>query len=69
MSTGACPKCGGAMEPGRIRVDGNDPRFVADRQTGIIRIGTAVNHAAACVQCGYVEFYLDPATLARKLTD
>jgi hypothetical protein len=54
------------MDQGHATV-GEAIRYVSDRQTGAIRSPTVVKSAKACLSCGYVELYLDPAELSRKL--
>ncbi len=61
-----CPKCNGEMDEGRAS-SGEGIRYVSNRQTGMIRTPTPMNRARACLSCGYVELYLDPAELKKKL--
>jgi hypothetical protein len=66
MDSDRCPRCGGSMDQGHATV-GEAIRYVSDRQTGAIRSPTIVELAKACLPCGHVELYLDPAELSRKL--
>jgi predicted nucleic-acid-binding Zn-ribbon protein len=61
-----CPKCSGDMDEGQVSV-GEDLRYVSQRQKGMVRQPTPIVKAKACMQCGYIELYLDPAILKRKL--
>ena len=62
-----CPKCGGEMDEGRV------PKglkwFSGYKSASQKHFSFEVNfeRARACLQCGYVEFYLDPGRLRKKL--
>ena len=58
-----CPKCGGEMDEGRL----TQTAYISNRQQGMIRQGTNISHARACVSCGYVELYVDPAELRARI--
>ncbi len=60
-----CPKCGGQFDLGRVS-SGNELNYVSDRQTGMVRRGTLVRRARACLNCGYIELFLDPRELAQR---
>lgn len=64
--TAICPKCNGEMDEGRASAD-EGIRYVSNRQTGMIRTPTPMRRALACLTCGYVELYLDPAELKKKI--
>ncbi len=61
-----CPKCNGEMDEGRAST-GEEIRYVSNRQTGMMRTATLVRRARACLTCGYVELFLDPAELKKKI--
>ncbi len=61
-----CPKCNAPMDEGLARSE-EDLRYLSNRQTGMIRTTTPIRKARACLACGYVELYLDPAELNKKL--
>ncbi len=62
-----CPKCNASMDTGRINA--SDPiGYVSDKQTGMIRRQTPVKLAHACLNCGYVEMYLDPTELKKNIS-
>lgn len=61
-----CPKCNAAMDEGQARSE-EELRYLSNRQTGMIRTTTPIRKARACLTCGYVELYLDPAELNKKL--
>lgn len=61
-----CPKCNSEMDEGRASA-AEGLRYVSNRQTGMIRTPTAVRRALACLSCGYVELYLDPTELKKKI--
>jgi len=54
------------MDEGLARSE-EDLRYLSNRQTGMIRTTTPIRKARACLACGYVELYLDPAELNKKL--
>lgn len=65
--TAKCPKCGGAMEEGRIAnkfLFG----FKSNRQKHW-SFEANVQKAHACLDCGYVEMYVDPQQVKAKLAD
>jgi hypothetical protein len=66
MDSDQCLRCGGSIDQGHVTV-GEAIRHISDRQTGAIRSPTIVKVAKACLSCGHVELYLDPAELSRKL--
>lgn len=66
MENRECPKCGGKMDEG-LATAGEAIRYVSNRQTGAVRSPTVVKRASACLSCGSVELYLDPAELDGKL--
>jgi hypothetical protein len=54
------------MDAGRVSAS-QDLYYLSNRQTGTFRTTTSVRQARACLSCGYVELYLDPAELLKKL--
>ncbi|MCA9873214.1 MAG: hypothetical protein H6659_16230 [Ardenticatenaceae bacterium] len=54
------------MDEGQARSE-EELRYLSNRQTGMIRTTTPIRKARACLTCGYVELYLDPAELNKKL--
>jgi len=65
----ACPKCGGEMDEGRIPIG---PRWLYGYKSNSQKhFSFEVNFekAKACLACGYVELYLDPEKLRKKLVD
>ncbi len=66
MTTTNCPKCNGEMDEGRASA-GDEIRYVSNRQTGMLRTATLVRRARVCLTCGYVELYLDPVELKKKI--
>lgn len=61
MTRGKCPKCGGAMDLGRVET----PLVYKSERQGFFSSGYRVQQAQACGQCGYVEFYLNPEKLEK----
>jgi len=61
-----CPKCNAPMDEGQAK-SAEDLYYLSNRQTGMIRKPTPIRQARACLTCGYVELYLDPAELNKKL--
>jgi predicted nucleic-acid-binding Zn-ribbon protein len=66
MNTPNCPKCGGEMDQGTVSVT-ESPKYVSNRQKGILKVVTPVNRAQVCLACGYVELYLDAEVLKKKI--
>ena len=59
MKTDSCPKCGSVeRERGKVYEQGslNDVRFKADAAPGLSLKKRVA--AVACLECGYIEFYL-----------
>jgi len=54
------------MDEGQAK-SAEDLYYLSNRQTGMIRKPTPIRQARACLTCGYVELYLDPAELNKKL--
>ena len=68
MPADKCPKCNGSMDQGRV------PKglrcfsgYKSDSQK-YFSFEVNLEKAKACRNCGYVEFYLDPEKLKRKLS-
>ena len=66
MSDGTCPKCSGAMDDGVSSCSQGYFLYKSDRQ-GPKGATTPIGRARACLHCGYVEMYLDPAKLEKNL--
>lgn len=68
MESHPCPKCKHELDEGHISVTGNElVGYVSNQQTGTLRQMTKLQSARACPNCGYVEVYLDPAELKKRL--
>ena len=68
MAAQACPKCKHEMDEGRVSVTGNEILgYVSRKQTGMVRQATKIENARACSNCGYVEMYLDPEELKKRI--
>ena len=56
------------MDDGRVGPTGNDTLgYVSTKQTGMLRQVTPVSRGRACTNCGYVELYLDPEELKKRI--
>jgi len=66
MADQECPRCHGEMDDGRMS-SGDTLGYVSARQEGILRVTTRVKRARACLQCGFIEMYLDPGELKSRL--
>jgi predicted nucleic-acid-binding Zn-ribbon protein len=63
-----CPKCKHAMDEGRVSPSGSGIfGYVSEKQTGMLRQVTPVDRGRACPNCGYVELFLDPAELKKRI--
>lgn len=62
-----CPKCNEPMDEGRLSA-GNPIGYVSQKQTGMIRRPATIQLARACVNCGYVELYVDPNELKKNIS-
>lgn len=62
-----CPKCNETMDVGRPSF-GNPIGYISQKQTGMIRKPTTIQQARACLNCGYVELYLDPRELKQNIS-
>ena len=64
-----CPKCGGQMDEGRVPTP---QKFLigykSDNQKHF-SMETNVQKAKACLNCGYLELYIDPDDLKSKKTE
>ena len=68
METHICPKCTGTMDEGYVSWAGSSATgYVSKKQTGMLRSVTKISPARACTDCGYVEMYLDPKELRKKI--
>lgn len=69
METHTCPKCNGTMDDGYISSGGDGHvGYISNNQTGMLRAVTLIRRARACADCGYVEMYLDPKELMKKIS-
>ena len=69
MDTHPCPKCNETMDEGRLSLTGSDYlAYLSNKQTGMIRKATMIQQARACLNCGYVEMYLDPKELKSRIS-
>ena len=62
-----CPKCSEPMDEGMLTTN-DQPGYVSKKQTGMLRTVTKINRAFACLNCGYVEMYLDPKELKQRIS-
>lgn len=62
-----CPKCHGEMDEGRL--SGQFWYTPDNAKVNFFSLGAEVQltRARACLDCGYVETYIDKETLRRKL--
>ena len=66
MNSENCPKCGGELDEGAVS-NSEGVRFVSNRQKGILKAMTPAKRARVCLNCGYIELYLDPAELRKRI--
>jgi DNA-directed RNA polymerase subunit RPC12/RpoP len=63
----SCPKCSGEMVEGRVPFPFNYIfGFKANRQRHF-SFETNIQRAYACPECGYLDLYVDPEKLKKKL--
>jgi len=62
----SCPKCGGAMDEGRIPAGLKNLFGYKSLDQRHFTTECNVEKARACVDCGYLELYVDPAELRKK---
>lgn len=67
QENGRCPKCGGKMDEGRIPKVLNWLSGYKSNAQKHFSFEVNFETARACLHCGYVEMYLDPDKLRRKL--
>jgi predicted nucleic-acid-binding Zn-ribbon protein len=68
MESHPCPKCKHELDEGHISMTGQEfIGYVSNRQTGMLRQMTRLQAARACPSCGYVEMYLNPEELKKRL--
>jgi len=68
MAKNTCPKCKHEMDEGYVSPTGsNFLGYVSRKQAGMLKQVTKVNLGMACTNCGYVEMYLDPEELKKRL--
>lgn len=63
-----CPRCNEQMDEGRISFGGSTAGYVSGKQTGMIRRATPIQQARTCLNCGYVELYLNPKELKQNIS-
>lgn len=70
MEISCCPKCNEPMDEGRLLPMNGSPAlsYVSQKQKGMFIMSTSIDRVHACPNCGYVELYLDPKELKRRLT-
>jgi predicted nucleic-acid-binding Zn-ribbon protein len=68
MEEPRCPRCNEPMDEGRISFSGSTAGYVSSKQTGMIRRATTLQQARACLNCGYVELYLNPKELKQNIS-
>jgi len=54
------------MDEGKIDA-GETLRYVSNLQTGAFRSPTPSRKARVCLNCGYIELFLDAAELRKKI--
>jgi len=64
MGDGTCPKCNGPMDDGGASCSRGYFLFKSDRQDSRAAT-TPIAKARVCLECGYVELFLDAAKLGR----
>lgn len=62
MNGEACPRCNGPVAYGEPRAYQSNLYFKPEYQ-GKRDMPPVIGRARACLRCGYVEFFLDPADL------
>ncbi len=62
-----CPKCGGSMDEGRVPKGLNLLSGYKSSSQKHFSFEINFEKARACLECGYVELYLDPEKLKKKL--
>lgn len=67
MEKHPCPKCNEPMNEGSLTTS-DQPGYVSKKQTGMLRTATKIGKAYACLNCGYVEMYLDPEELKSRIS-
>lgn len=68
MESHPCPKCKHPMDEGWVSPTGSGfLGYVSQKQAGMLKQVTKINSGRACTNCGYVELYLDPGELKKKL--
>lgn len=62
-----CPRCGGDMDAGRIPIGLKWFLGYKSNTQKYLSLEVNLEKARACLGCGYIELYLDPAKLRAKL--
>jgi len=55
------------MDEGAISVS-DQIGYLSKKQTGMLRTVTQIRQARACLNCGYVEMYIDPKELKQRIS-
>lgn len=66
MENRTCPKCSGEMDEGTVSIS-EGVKYISNRQAGMLKAVTPARRARVCLNCGYVELYLDVAELKKKI--
>lgn len=68
LNTAACTKCGGEMDEGKIK---DDKLWYTSLKSSMGFFSNTssvkIHHVRACLSCGYLEMYLNPLELAKKI--
>lgn len=67
MEEHRCPRCNEPMDEGHVSFSGSAAGYVSKKQTGMVRRAATIKAARACLNCGYVEMYLDPNELKKNI--
>ncbi len=65
----SCPKCGGAMDDGRIPIPLKYLFGYKSSDQKHLTMESNVDKARACVDCGYLELYVNPDEIRKKRKD
>lgn len=68
QNTAGCPKCGGGMDEGKI--SDSKTFYTSDKSPAAffsMPIIADIHRARACLTCGYLEMYVDPIALVKKI--
>jgi len=68
MESYRCPRCNEQMDEGHVSFSGSAAGYVSNQQTGMLRKAATIRLARACLNCGYVELFLDPNELKKNIS-